>query len=61
MGDRNMPRSDYLSSDRNMVLPCFKIHRVAMFRGVEASTMAPTNNFNNGKEQMKLKKNMNVK
>jgi hypothetical protein len=37
-----MPRSDYLSGDRNMVLPCFKIHIMAMFRGIEESTMAPT-------------------
>jgi hypothetical protein len=49
-----MPRSGYLLSDRNMVLPCFKIHGVAMFWEIEASTMAPTENLTMEKNKQNL-------
>jgi len=44
-GDKNMPRSGYSWGDKNMLLPCFKIHGVVMFQGIETSTMAPTENL----------------
>ncbi len=53
-GDRNMPSSGYLLNDRNMVLPCFKIHGVVMFWGIETSTMAPTENLRMEKNKWNL-------
>ncbi len=35
----------YWWGDRNMSLPCFRIHGMAMFWGVELSTMAPIENL----------------
>jgi hypothetical protein len=35
----------YWWGDRNMPLPCFRIHGMAMFWGVEVSIMTPIKNL----------------
>ncbi len=37
--------SKYCLGDRNMLLPCFKIHGIIMLRGIKISTMAPIENL----------------
>ncbi len=49
-----MSRSGYSWGDKNMSLPCFKIHGVAMFRGIETSTMAPIENLTMEKNKQNL-------
>jgi hypothetical protein len=39
-----------------MPLPCFKIHGVVMFQGVEVSMMAPTKNLTMEKNKRNLKR-----
>ncbi len=53
-GDRDMQINVYLWGDINMLLPCFRIHGVVMFQGVETSTMAPTKNLTMEKNKRNL-------
>ncbi len=43
----------YSWGDRNMPLPCFKMHGVAMFRAIETSTMAFIENLTMEKNKQK--------
>jgi hypothetical protein len=49
-----MPRSGYLRGDKNMPLPCFRIHGVAVFWGIKTSTMAPIENLTMEKNKRNL-------
>jgi hypothetical protein len=44
----------YLWGDRNMPLPCFRIHGVAIFPGIETTTMAPIKNLTMEKNKRNL-------